>query len=61
MASTEQSYEGLSYKRQAAIRNFCYSGFGLSEAYPQLLSHYREVGEWAFFAAQEEKLAALYV
>jgi hypothetical protein len=61
MASTEDSYAGLSYERLAAIRNFAHSGFGLQDAYPEILSHYYSVGEWAFQAAQEQKRAALYV
>jgi len=60
MQSTEASYAGLSYAKLEKIRNFAYSGFGLDQAYPELLAHYREVGEPAFFAAQERKLEAFY-
>ena len=56
MASTPESYSGLGYARLLKIRDFCHGGYGLQEAYPELLSHYREVGEPAFQAAQEERL-----
>jgi hypothetical protein len=60
MASTESSYARLSFEKLTAIRNFAHGGWGLQEAYPEMLSHYREVGEAAFQAAQERKLSEYY-
>ena len=58
MRSTEEDYVNLSYAKLSAIRNFCHGGWGLQEAYPDLLNHFREVGAAAFFQAQDEKLSA---
>ena len=55
MASTADSYAKLSFEKLLKIRNFCHMGWGLQEAYPQILSHFREVGEPAFQVAQNEK------
>lgn len=60
MKSTAETYEGWSYDRLNNARNFCHVGDGLQQAYPELLSHWREVGDPAFFAAQEERLAEFY-
>jgi len=53
LASTPESYEGLSYSKLEKIRTFSHGGWGIGEAYPTLLSHYREVGEPAFQRASE--------
>ena len=60
MTSTEASYAKLSYAKLKAIRDFTHGGFGLQEAYPEMRDHYFNVGEWAFQAAQEEKLSNYY-
>lgn len=60
MASTEDSYRNLSFAKLSAIRDFAHGGWGLQEAYPGMLAHYRSVGEWAFQKAQDEHLAAFY-
>ena len=59
LASTEASYAGLSYGKLLKIRNFSHGGFGLQEAYPTLRDHWFAVGEPAFQAAQEDRLAWL--
>ena len=61
LASTEDSYIGMSYNRLLAIRNFVHGGYALAEVYPNLRSHYFEVGEWAFQLAQNEMLANLSI
>lgn len=53
LASTEESYKGLSFAKLSKIRNFAHAGWGLQEAYPTMLSHWFKVGESAFQAAQE--------
>ena len=60
MASTEASYTKLSYQKLKAIRDFAHGGWGLQEAYPEMLEHYRAVGEPAFQSSQNEKLASYY-
>ena len=57
MASTPESYKGLSYSKLHKIMDFAHGGWGLTEAYPTMQSHWSEVGAPAFFAAQEKKLA----
>lgn len=59
MNSTKESYANLSYNNLNAIRTFAHGGWGLQDAYPEMLAHYYEVGEWAFQAAQAEMLANL--
>ena len=58
MNSTSASYGKFSWAQHQSVRNFCYSGFGLNEAYPELLQHYRSVGESFFFAEQNRQLEA---
>jgi hypothetical protein len=60
MASTEESYSRMSYGKLLKIRDFCHGGWGLQYAYPAIHAHWFAVGEWAFQAAQEERLAGLY-
>ena len=58
--STSASYTKLGYNTLLRIRNFAHGGFGLQQAYPNLLSCYREHGEQSFQASQEVKLAELH-
>lgn len=51
--STPESYEGLSFAKLNKIREFAHGGWGLQEAFPGLLEHYKRVGEDAFMAAQD--------
>lgn len=60
LASTEASYVGLSFAKLSAIRDFAHCGWGLQEAYPDMLAHWFKVGEAAFQAAQEAHLADFY-
>ena len=50
-------FSKLSYAKLLAIRNFAHGGWGITEAYPELLGHWRKEGESAFQAKQAEKLA----
>jgi len=58
--STPQSYAGLSFSKQTAIRDFCHGGWGLPEAYPNLLAHWFDVANESFCIAQDNKLAEHY-
>lgn len=60
MQSTAASYEGLSYNRLFKIRDFAHAGGAVKMAYPDLKSHYFEVGDPAFQRAQKAKLDAFY-
>ena len=60
LASTPETWKGLSYARLFKARNFAHGGWGLSQAYPGMLAHWREVGEPEFLRAQERKLEAYY-
>ena len=55
LASTESSYHGLSFAKLLKIRDFCHGGDGLQHAYPALWSHWHEVGEPVFQAAQDHE------
>lgn len=59
LQSSEDSYTGLSYSKLLKIRNFCHSGWGIPEAYPNLQDHWFAVGKGAFQAAQSAKLATV--
>ena len=57
MQSTTDSYKKLSYSRQLKIRDFVHSGFGLQEAFPQIIDHWFDVAGSTFTTAQDEKLS----
>ena len=59
LRSTEANYVGMTYAKLFKVRDFCHGGFGLQEAFPTLLAHWRLVGEPSFQAAQEIRRQAL--
>ena len=58
MASTADSYKNLSWSMLNKARDFAHSNRGgVQEAFPEMLNHFREVGDPVFFARQEDRLA----
>lgn len=59
LRASAETFVGWSYNRLNRARTFAHGGWGVTEAYPELLAHWRVVGDPAFFAAQEVRLAGM--
>ena len=63
LAADSVTFQGLSYERLLAARNFAHNyvmAAGAREVYPGVLDAWREHGEYHFQLAQERKLAEFY-